>query len=71
MHLQSLSSLTPSNEMTDIILQWTLTSANARFPRAFTNCDFVVSLQVIGEVCSKIILKYFSGVEFFVCAIFD
>ena len=54
--------------MTDVILQWLLTSVSARFPRAlktafflFHNTSLAFNLA-IGEVCSN-----FRGVELFVC----
>ena len=62
--------------MTDVILQWTLTSAIARFPRAFktvTLC-FITGFFSIDyrRGVIEFILKYFSGVEvFFLCAPFD
>ena len=50
------NNVTPSNAMTDVILQWKFTSASMRFPPAFKNvtlfditCFF--SIGYIGEVC--------------------
>ena len=62
----------PSNEMTDVILQWTLTSAIARTFLALSKlrlCCFLTHFLAlaIGEMCSNYILKYFSGVEVFLC----
>ena len=49
--------VTPSSVMTNVISQWTLTSAIARaLSMRFKNCDFVVSdflALAIGEVCSN------------------
>ena len=68
--------VTPSNVMTDVIMQWTLTSAIARAFHALSKlrlCRFITRFFSIGNRRGvfKLILKYFSGVEvfFFVCAI--
>ena len=63
--------------MTDVILQWTLTSAIARDFHALSKlrlCCFITQFFSIGYMRGvlELILKYFSGVEvFFVCALFD
>ena len=61
--------------MTDVILQWPMTSVSARFPRAFkiATLSFHNTFFSIGyrQVVFELILKYFSGVEVFVCVLFD
>ena len=43
--------VTPSYAMTDVILQWQLTSAGARFQ----NCDFVVSYSIFVALAIKVL----------------
>ena len=58
--------------MTDVILEWTLTSVSARFPRAFKTATLLFSIQFgYRRGVFELILKYFSGVELFVCVLFD
>ena len=67
--------VTPSNVMTDVILQWRLTSDIARAFLALSKlrlCCFITRFFSIGyrRGVFELILKYFSGVEVFcVCAI--
>ena len=61
--------------MTDVILQWTLTSASARVPRAFKTATLLFHNTIFSigyrRGVFELILKYFSGVELFMCALFD
>ena len=62
--------VTPSNVMTDVILQWTVMSAIARAFLALSKlrlCCFIPRFFSIGyrRGVFQLILKYFGGVEVF------
>ena len=52
MSFKRQNDVTPSNAMTNVILQWQSTSASALFPHAFKICDFVEDSLYFFEGCN-------------------